>query len=195
MTVDQSRHAGAGRKLPAYAGIRMLLEDYQSWEPDDGYRYEWEDGVLDAQEGMRPDERKIHKRLIDGFNETDLFRQGYRLFSESMCLLGSIKKVRIPDLALFSPEQIEHPGSAPEGPLWVLELISPSNSSIEVEAKMREYFQTGAKMVWHLYPALNEVRIYDSPTRVRILVDSDVCDASPVVPDFQLRVDEIFAGR
>ncbi len=195
MTVHQSRQSGVSMPLPAYAGIRMPLQDFLLWEADDGYQYEWEDGLLEAQEGMRPEERIIHKRLIDRFSGTELFRQGYRLFSEARCSLDSIKRIRIPDLALFSPEQIDHPRSAPEGPLWILELISPSNSSIEIEAKMREFFQTGTRMVWHLYPALNEVRIYDSPTRVRILVDSDVCDGGPVVNDFQIIVDDIFLEK
>jgi len=59
--------------------------------------------------------------------------------------------VRVPDVAWASPEFMELHGEAtpfPAAPEICVEIVSPSNSEDEIEAKTAAYLASGAKEVW-----------------------------------------------
>jgi len=182
--------------VPKYDGLRMSLEDFLNWEvrESDGFKYEWNDGVLEADESMKLKEVKIFQNINRKFSGTDSYRQGAELVTEVDCRLSKINKVRRPDISAFTREQIQNPEREESNiPLLVIELISPSNSSLEVEAKMRDYFKAGVKTVWHIYPEDAEVRIYYSPKNIKVCTDEDLCDAGGAFGDFAIKASEIFA--
>jgi Uma2 family endonuclease len=69
----------------------------------------------------------------------------------SECSIQTTKGVRVADVAWASPDYIAHRGfetpysSSPE---ICVEISSPSNSDRELSAKMKLYFEQGAKEVW-----------------------------------------------
>ena len=182
--------------IPKFDGIRMTYDEFQNWNPEieEGIKYEWDNGVVEAEERVKFKEQKIVYQLQNQFLKTASFQNGDGLLSEVECFLSKINKVRIPDICFLTKNQIENckNPSISQVPLFIIEIISPSNSSFEVEQKIRDYFTSGVKIVWIILPNHKEVKIYKSIKDIKICLDNDVCDAGDVIPGFQIRVDEIF---
>lgn len=49
-----------------------------------------------------------------------------------------------------------------------------------------------AKVVWNIYPEPELVYVYTSRKQVQICIDDDICSATPVLPEFEVKVSEIF---
>ncbi|MCP5496412.1 MAG: Uma2 family endonuclease [Leptospiraceae bacterium] len=179
--------------IPKYDGIKMSLEEFLATEFDDqGYKYEWNDGILEAAKKMKENERKIYRNINRRFVQTNAFREGYELIAEADCNLKKLNKLRRPDISIFSKEQIEKPETSQEAPQIAIEILSPSNSIVEEEKKINEYFYSGCKIVWHIFSELKIVKIYSSIKLVRVCTDNDVCNFGDVIPDFQISVNDIF---
>lgn len=105
--------------------------------------------------------------------------------------------VRAPDAAFISKERI---GDIPRpkkfwpfAPDLAVEVISPSDTAEEVEAKVREWFAGGTRMVWVLYPTPGTIHVYHSPTSARVLEQTDTLTGNDVVPGFSCLVADMFA--
>ena len=77
-------------------------------------------------------------------------------------------------------------------PDLVVEVLSPSDTMKKVEAKVAQWLEAGARMVWVVSPKLRTVTVYRSLTNIVVLTEKDTLDGGDVVPDFQIRVAEIF---
>lgn len=182
-------------RLPKYNGLRMPLQDYMLWEPeDDSFLYEWNEGFLEAKEPMKLSEVSIFQNLNRKFALTKAYQEGWELINEVEYFLPTANRVRIPDISLLSPEQVKlsKNKSSIIIPFWVVEILSPSNASEQMESKMRDYFQAGVSFVWHIYPNLKEVRVYSSPKKVEILTEEDECTIGELFPDFKFQVKFLF---
>lgn len=104
--------------------------------------------------------------------------------------------VRAPDVAFVRAERIP-PAGLPRrfwelAPDLVVEVISPSDTPAEVEAKLRDWLEAGARLVWLVYPDNRTVQVVRS-LRDRERLDSDaLLDGGDVVPGFSCRVAELF---
>jgi Uma2 family endonuclease len=182
--------------LPKYDGAKMSLDMFLNHSFEEfGYKYEWNQGVLEARTKVKENERYIYRNIHRKFIQTRVFAEGFDMISEADCNLKSLNKLRRPDISIFSKIQIENPEKSQESPEVVIEILSPSNSIIEETAKLYEFFQTGAKVVWQIYPSLQEVKVYYSTKQVKICTGNDLCDGGKIIPDFQMSVNEIFSTR
>ncbi|PYS57930.1 MAG: Uma2 family endonuclease, partial [Acidobacteria bacterium] len=77
-------------------------------------------------------------------------------------------------------------------PDLVVEVLSPSDTMKKVEAKVAQWLEAGARMVWVVSPKLRTVTVYRSLTNIVVLTEKDTLDGGDVVPGFQIRVAEIF---
>ncbi|MFN3639001.1 MAG: Uma2 family endonuclease [Chloroherpetonaceae bacterium] len=178
---------------PRYDGKPMTLEHFREWSPEDGFKYEWDNGVLKATSGMKNTERMIVVRLMDAFMQTGAFKAGSRLLPEADTFFSVVNKVRVPDLAYFTREELERSEQGEEPiPKFVIEIISPTNTVNEVQTKLEDYFASGVEVVWEIFPKHKLVRVYRSPKEVKICTGEDMCSAMPAVPDFQLSVNQVF---
>ena len=101
--------------------------------------------------------------------------------------------VRIPDVAYFSRGRL--PGGRLPGdaiPLLVpdlaVEVLSPSNTTAEMERKIRDYFEAGVVLVWYLNPRKRIVRVYEAVDRMKTVDETGTLDGGDVLPGFTLRV-------
>jgi Uma2 family endonuclease len=107
--------------------------------------------------------------------------------------------VRIPDLAFISFKRL--PGgrvpivAAPLiAPDLAVEILSPSNTRREMDRKLREYFEAGARLVWYIDPDPRTVAVYLGPEEpTAVLTEADVLDGGTVLPGFTLALREYFA--
>jgi Uma2 family endonuclease len=106
--------------------------------------------------------------------------------------------VRIPDVAFFSWDRIPG-GRVPKepvpslGPDLAAEILSASNTPREMARKRREYFESGARLVWLIDPASRMVAVFTSPDASVNLSESDVLDGGAVLPGFTLVLRDFFA--
>jgi len=105
--------------------------------------------------------------------------------------------LRIPDLAFTSWDRL--PGrKRPSEPVpslaldLAIEVISKGNTKKEMRRKLREYFESGTRLVWFLYPKTREAVVYTSPTEFRRLTEDEALDGGDVLPGFTLSLRELF---
>ena len=104
--------------------------------------------------------------------------------------------VRAPDIAFVRMERIkESPGlkgyriGAPD---LAVEIVGPGDTVSEVEEKVSEWLDGGARMVWVVSPKLHTVTVYRSLVDIVTLTEKDELNGGDVVPGFQIQVAEIF---
>ena len=118
--------------------------------------------------------------------------------TEGKFALPKVGNNRIPDLAFVSYATWPKTKRRPRGALWAVapdlavEVISPTDVGRASMDKMVEYFTAGCRAVWIVWPNLEQVHVYASPTSVRIFAQGDVLEGDPVVPGFRLAIAVLF---
>jgi len=103
--------------------------------------------------------------------------------------------VRAPDVAFVSSARLPKPlpkGYMDLAPDLVVEVVSPSDDADDMQLKIKEWLDAGARMVCYVYPSSRQVVIYRSLRDVRVLTDADTLLGDDILPDFSLPVNEIF---
>ena len=104
--------------------------------------------------------------------------------------------LRIPDVSFVSWAMVN--GKVPTeaapvmAPDLAIEVISPGNTTKEMDRKCGEYFSSGAKAVWLVYPKTRAVEVYSSPDQYVTLTENDVISGGTVLPGFTLEVRKLF---
>jgi len=164
------------------------LQEFQDWEPNDGFKYEWNDGELIKFTGMNKQQVKIYDILLDLFIDKGYKKTGTFVAEYDVMLSGI--QMRRPDIAYLTKEQIK---SADKGtdeiPAFTIEIISGNDNINKVEAKISEYYKAGVKVVWLILPEEKSVHIYTSRRDVKICIENDICSAAPVLSEFEIGVD------
>lgn len=107
--------------------------------------------------------------------------------------------VRAPDVSFTRWERI--PGGRPGGgfgsvaPDLCVEIISPSERPFDSADRRRDYFDSGASLIWYVFPEAQSVTVWTSPTEVRGLSGADTLDAGDLLPGFSCQVCDIFTGE
>ncbi|MEW6282644.1 MAG: Uma2 family endonuclease, partial [Candidatus Eremiobacterota bacterium] len=102
--------------------------------------------------------------------------------------------VRGPDVSYWSRERVP---DSPTGfldlpPDLAVEVVSPHDTSREVEEKVQEYLRAGVKRVWVLYPRSRTVHVFSSDGGCRVLQAADVLEDPELLPGFSCPVAELF---
>jgi Uma2 family endonuclease len=101
--------------------------------------------------------------------------------------------VRGPDVSYWSKERLpEVPVSYIEiAPDMLVEVLSPSNTSKQIRAKLAEYFARGVRLVWVIAPEDRTLTIYRTPDEGRVLHETALVTGEDVLPDFTCRVSDL----
>ena len=177
---------------------RLMTADELLDMPDDGYRYELIRGELiqmsPAGHAHGNFAANVSGPLWVYVRANDLGKvyaaeTGYILDIDS-------HTVRAPDVSFVSRERLEEIGETdgyfPAAPDLAVEVISPNDRYIEVEAKVLDWLDAGTRMVVVVNPRTRTVRVYRSPTNVADLILDDEIDGGDVIPGWRLPVSEIF---
>jgi Uma2 family endonuclease len=119
--------------------------------------------------------------------------------TETLFLIDRANRLqRRPDVAFISYQRWARNRPIPRTNAWevvpdlMVEVISPTDLAVEVVAKVREYFQAGAQLVWVVFPAEQLVYVHSSPVRIQVLTREEELDGGSVVPGFRLPVAALF---
>lgn len=89
---------------------------------------------------------------------------------------------------LSEEEQETFPPLCPD---FVAEIVSPPQSLPEIQEKMREYRDNGAKLGWLIDPKSKRVEIYRPGQDVEVLDNPASVSGDPVLPGFTLELKDI----
>lgn len=79
----------------------------------------------------------------------------------------------------------------PEPPLWVVEVISPTDKAADIRNKRQIYRQAGI-LLWEMYPQSQSIDVYAPEQPVRTVGIDGTLDAGDVLPGFTLAAQELF---
>ena len=167
------------------------LDEFINWEPNDGFKYEWNDGELIKFTGTKSKHLRLIQRLNRLFLTTVAHQQKALLICRQDVQLTGIQ-MRRPDMAYFTDAQIKAEGEEPI-PEFCIEVISPNDQLNDVKAKLKAYFKHGVRVVWLILPEQDMVEVYTSVKNVTIYSDDDRCSAQPVLADFEISVNDLLA--
>jgi Uma2 family endonuclease len=104
--------------------------------------------------------------------------------------------VRAPDLAYVRADRLppkeQRRAFLELAPDLVVEIVSPSDSSSDVNDKVMQYLDLGVKLVWLVHPSTRSVNVYTHDRTARILSEDDELNGGEVLPGFRLRIADIF---
>ena len=109
-------------------------------------------------------------------------------------------QLRAPDVTFFpwSSFPNEEP---PEDETWwsaapglCVEVLSPSNTTKEIDRKLNEVFDAGCKLAWIIDPEDKTARVHTTAKRFKLLDGRGVLDGGKVLPGFKLPLAELFAS-
>jgi Uma2 family endonuclease len=166
--------------------------------PDDGFRYELVEGELIRMAPAGAEHGKVTVKitgpLFTHVAANDLgtvyaAETGFKLHSDP-------DTVRAPDVAFVSKARVELVGTTRGywvgAPDLAIEVVSPGDTVREVEEKVREWLEAGARMVLVVSPRLRTITVYRSLTDINVFTEKDTLDGDDVVPGFRLAVVEVF---
>jgi Uma2 family endonuclease len=106
-------------------------------------------------------------------------------------------RIRIPDISFIAWKSMPNQ-ELPDEKIWSLspdlavEILSADNTTAEMDQKLRDYFRSGAKLVWYVDPQTRTVRVYTSPRKSVLLTEADTLDGGKVLPGFALPIKKWF---
>jgi len=132
--------------------------------------------------------------LIEIYNTT---RNLGVVYADGCVTRLSPEQIRIPDVCFFRwttfpNEKLPTEQILDIAPDLAVEVISPTNTSAEMERKLTEYFQAGTRLVWYFYPKTESVRVFRSPKEYRDLNQEMVLEGGDVLPGFEITVKALF---
>ncbi len=100
--------------------------------------------------------------------------------------------VRRPDVSFVRPGPPLALDALPEGaPDLAVEVVSPRNTSREVDERISDYFAAGCKRVWIVYPEKRELYIHGL-AGVTCRRGDDLLEEPELLPGFSLKVSSLF---
>jgi Uma2 family endonuclease len=105
---------------------------------------------------------------------------------------------RRPDVAFVSDASWPVRRRVPDVAVWdivpdlAIEIVSPSNTADQVQAKIHDYFAAGVTRVWVVYPRQQEVYVYESPAKIQVLQLGQDLDGGELIPGFRLPLAALF---
>ncbi len=77
-------------------------------------------------------------------------------------------------------------------PDLVVAMVSPSNTSREINDKARMWLSHGVRLVWVVYPDTRTVAIHPRDGEIIVLSDTETLDGQDILPGFTCNVADIF---
>ena len=179
---------------------RFTYADYKAWELKPGERYELIDGVAYAMSAPNLAHQRILTKLIREFSnylegkKCEVFAAPFdvRLFYEED---ESDETVVQPDVVVVcDPKKLGEEGCR-GAPDMVVEILSPSNTAIEMERKLNLYMEARVREYWIVDPMDKHISMYRLQDGEYILKTCRTQDiARPgVLPGLEIPVSAVFA--
>jgi Uma2 family endonuclease len=171
----------------------LTVEQFEQLPQEDGARYELKDGELVGMANAKFGHEQTKSEILSCLVPYVVQHRLGRVYAETAFELAP-SRVCTPDVAFLSnaaaakgdPEHIYR--GAPD---LAIEVVSESESALDLREKIQNYLDAGAKAVWTVYPKLRVITVYD-PLGVKEFRGDQVVEAPDILPGFQARVNQFF---
>ena len=173
--------------------------DYKEWELDEGERYELINGEAYAMSAPSTQHQAIHREL---FGQFFVFLRGKtcQLFSAPLDVRlfyeedESDDTVVQPDIVVICDKAKIGPEGCRVAPDLVIEILSPSNTAIEMEQKLKLYQEAGVREYWIVDPENNGLTVYlfQKDVIVKTYKNTDTV-AVTILPGLSIALEQVFA--
>ena len=180
--------------------LRYTYADYKEWELDEGERYELIHGEAYAMSGPNTRHQVIFRELFTQFSvylrgkPCQVFSAPYdvRLFYEED---ESDDTVVQPDIMVICDKDKIGPEGGRGAPDLVIEILSPSNTAIEMERKFTLYQEAGVREYWIVDSKNNRLRVSCFKDGEIITNTYRSADMVPVaiLPGLTIALEQVFA--
>ncbi len=166
--------------------------------PGDGNRYELLNGVLIMMSPAGSEHGWIAERMSRRLGDHVEKQQPGRTYAAETGFRISINPdtVRAPDAAFVSDARLKRveptSGYLPLAPDLLVEVVSPNDTSSEVEAKAQHWISAGTAIVLVADPANQTIRVYKNESDIHVLRRGDTFDSGDVCGNWKLSVDDAF---
>jgi len=179
---------------------KVWTEDEIQALPDDGYKRE----IVHGEVIMGPKNNFEHDGLVGRLflakgNFNNAHKLGAILGSNLGCWMKN-RNCRAPDISFIARERLRKFGFKfstqkffPESPDLTIEVVSLSNTRAEIESRLKDFFASGAKLVWIIHPDEQFVEISHSPTDRTLVGAGGQLDGEQLLPGFLYSIDDLFA--
>lgn len=177
------------------ANPRLTPEDVERASDQDDKRYELIDGEL-REKVVGFAALVIAVRIAERLNALYYQHEGAAAVEAMIYCFGRPNHGRKPDVTYVKKSRWPG-GEIPEGDLHfapdlVVEVLSPSNTGIELDEKLAEYLSAGVPLVWIVNPNAKTIRVYRGDGTMRLYRTADTIENDPLLPGFTLAVGGVF---
>lgn len=188
------------------AGTRLSVDDLWAMFPDeDGLRHE----LIDGEHFVTPAPATRHQQLVGRLHyEVEHYLRAHpgigQVFLAPFDVIFSPHDLVEPDLLLIATDQqdILTRKNVQGAPALVIEVLSPSTRSRDLQNKCRLFDRGGVREYWIVDPDLNWIEVHRRPPNgglslaARLQVSAGDSLATPILPGFVLPLSALFAdGR
>ncbi len=107
----------------------------------------------------------------------------------------NIQTMRLPDVSFVSvgrTKEADRAGYYYQAPDLAIEVVSPSERTVETQSKVNDYLRTGTREVWVVYPETQQVIVYHPDGTAAIYNVEQTIPGGELLPGFSLAVADIF---
>jgi Uma2 family endonuclease len=178
---------------------RTWTEDDLESLPEDGFLHE----VVDGQLVMSPKNDFFHGRIcLRLASALEHYAIEHRLglvLDSSTGFWMANRNCRAPDVSFVTRERLVALGfdpSArkffPEAPDLAVEVLAPANSRQEMDARLRDFFDSGTRLVWIIQPEPQSAEICRSITHRQLVGPGGFLDGGDLLPGFRYPLVNLF---
>ncbi|MEX2285353.1 MAG: Uma2 family endonuclease [Gemmatimonadota bacterium] len=178
----------------------ITIEEFEQLD-EPGYRVELSHGLLVREPLAGHTHGRIASRIdyrLRRFVEEKGLGEVYGA-ETGFVLSREARTVRGPDVAFVSRERmpldLSDRGYFPAAPDLAVEVVSPSNTAAQLQAKVLDYLRAGVRIVWVVYPETLTVAEHTSLAQFRFLGSGEELDGGALLPGLRLPVDDVFGVK
>jgi Uma2 family endonuclease len=174
---------------------QLTLEQFQQL-PDRPGRQELNAGELIEMAPPFYSHSRVLRAIFLHLHEAAKPQRRFVVYSETAYLLvRDPATVRVPDVSLVAAERLQNvdQDSYIEGaPEVAIEVVSPSETAVGLNEKIRQFLAAGAKVVIAAYPKTRELHIYRPGVSTLLLGGADRLEIPEALPGWSVLVDDLF---
>jgi Uma2 family endonuclease len=109
------------------------------------------------------------------------------------------RNCRAPDISYVSRQRVKALGFKPStqsffpgAPDLAVEILSPGNTREEIDRRLKDFFESGARLVWIIDPNARRVEVCSAPDQRRFITGEENLEGGELLPDFRYSVADLF---
>ena len=169
--------------------------------PSDGYIHEVVHGELVMSPKNNFQHEDIGAELLTALRTfAKAHRLGAVLGSSFGCWMQN-RNLRAPDISFITKTRLRDLGFTPStrkflpgAPDLAVEILSPSNSRVEIDQRLKDFFASGTQLSWIINPDDECVEFCHSPTDRKLLGSGAMLDGEHLLPGFKFPIADLFKG-